>query len=125
MATVTKQCIDPRYYITGNTLPLCIFRDMFPDKTNRKGFPVQHIAKAAKSVKLTAYNAISSMPWHAVTPMQVQVLRMKSTTFYTVDVPGPAIVGLLTCIDIKLVTMNCRVSKDQPVNTVDDLKKVS
>ena len=40
----------------GNTLPLTTFRNMFPDKLNRDGFPQQEVAKAARDVKLTVYN---------------------------------------------------------------------
>ncbi len=55
----------------GNTLPLRIFRKMFPDLVNEQGKPVESIAVSGRSARLTAYNN-TSIPCYGTTYIQCQ-----------------------------------------------------
>lgn len=118
----------------GNTLPLRVFRQMFPDLLTKEGQPIKKIRDAAKTTRLTAYNGtnITCLGMHRF-PCRFATSRWHHTPFYIVDVPGPAIVGLPSSEQLKLVTMHCSVQRAQPVaetaplqsiNSVDDLKRL-
>ena len=113
----------------GNTLPLRTFRRMFPAKLSPDGFPVE--VDSADQVTLTAYNR-SSIPCYG----SIQVLckykdsEWAKTKFFIVDVPGPAVIGLPSCTQLKVVTLHCAVEMkthkqpDAPlpmINSVADL----
>ncbi|PIK37302.1 hypothetical protein BSL78_25862 [Apostichopus japonicus] len=46
------------------------------------------------------------------------------TTFFVVDVTGPAILGLNSCRDLHLITLHCAITKEQSnINSIQDLKQ--
>jgi len=89
----------------GNTLPLRIYKKMFPDQLNKRGEPT-NIQPKQKGTQLTAYNG---------TPIQCYghinlVCRFKDGAwhtgkFYIVNVAGPAIIGFPFSKKLNLVTM--------------------
>ena len=112
----------------GNTLPLRMFREMFPDLLTTEGIPVKKIWKEKGSTRLTAYNG-TSIPClgKVVFPCQYRG-EWQETQFYIVDVEGPAIIGLPSCEELKVVTLHCSISTSPPVTKnritcVQDLMK--
>ena len=78
-----------------NTLPLRIYSQMFPDQLTKDGLPTKNVAKAAHQVRLTAYNG-TNIPCYGIidVPCKFKDSGWEKTKFHTVDVPGPAIIGL-------------------------------
>ncbi|WP_419585361.1 reverse transcriptase domain-containing protein, partial [Thiolapillus sp.] len=117
----------------GNTLPLATFRKMFPDKLDRNGLPQQEIAKAARDIKLTAYNG-TNIPCLGIWSFQCkfQQSRWENTKFHIVDVQGPAVIGLPSSESLKIVTLHCSIkakpdqgttTKLAPITSVQDLMR--
>lgn len=116
----------------GNTLPLRIFRRMYPEKLDDAGLP-KKIDKEA-GVKLTAYNG-SRIPClgSVIIPCRYESPDWTSTKFYVVDVPGHAVIGLPSCTKLGLVTLHCNMdvktgnvtpNKPAKIDSVDDLKRL-
>ncbi|KAL5004373.1 hypothetical protein ScPMuIL_017829 [Solemya velum] len=108
-----------------NTLPVRIYRQMFPKRLNSDGYPT-----AGKSdIKLFAYNNTEITHYGTVSiPCRFENSTWTETTFYIVDVSGPAIAGLPTCEELNIVTMHCAIQHVRvpapPVNITgnEDLK---
>ena len=84
---------------SGNTLPLRTFQQMYGSKAD-----TNNLLRPA-DVKLTAYNGEEI---HCLGRIDIKCQYKASgwRKFYVVDVPGPAVVGLPTCENLKLVTIN-------------------
>jgi len=120
----------------GNTLPLRLYRQMFPTLLTSDGLPVPRIAAKARNARLTAYNG-SAIQCHGVIsfPCKYNDSPWIDTTFYVVDVPGSAIIGLPSCERLKVVTLHCSMQSSQatqdpdqtkqppPIHSIQDLKK--
>ena len=120
----------------GNTLPMRMFREMYPGKVDTAGVPRRN-AVQNRHVILTAYNG-TKIPQYGAIRLQCRYDGCKwiSTDFYIVDSEGPAILGLPSSLDHKLVTLNCKIRESKAgdnsresklsdngryVNTVGDL----
>ena len=86
----------------GNTLPLKTFQQMHGSskKSLRKIRPIHN-------VKLTAYGGHAIPCLGTVTiPCRTNNSTWRETTFYVVDVQGPAILGLPTSEELQLITIH-------------------
>ena len=87
---------------SGNTLPMRTFHQMYGDKADTR-----NLLEPADGIKLTAYNG-EEIRCLGTLDMKCQHKSSgwKTTRFYVVDVPGPAVVGLPTSEILNLVTIN-------------------
>ena len=87
---------------SGNTLPMRTFRQMYGNKADTR-----NLLEPADGIKLTAYNG-EEIRCLGTLDMKCQHKSSgwKTTRFYVVDVPGPAVVGLPTSEILNLVTIN-------------------
>lgn len=121
----------------GNTLPVRIFRQMFPDRLDSKGFPDLNKIKSERHTKLIAYNETPIKCFGSVSiPCKYNSNRWRPTRFYVMDVRGPAVMGLRSSRDLGTVTMHCAITQaneaQQPkptvdpitINSVDDLTRL-
>jgi len=110
----------------GNTLPLRLFQEMFPDQLQKDGRPVAKIRAAAQGIKLTAYNGTNIPCYGLITmPCKHRDSQWENTPFYVVDVTGPAVLGLPSSEGLRVVTMHCSVKAAPPatINTAAELKQ--
>ncbi len=102
---------------SGNTLPLRTFHQMYG--TNQKQLP---FLQPAHNVKLTVYNGQEiTCVGKLDMPCQFRSSGWKVATFYVVDVPGPAVVGLPTSRELNLVTINTDaigITKGMPAKSI-------
>ena len=92
----------------GNILPTRIYREMFPHQIDRDG-KVKPNALSPSNVVLTAYGG-SRIKHHGVVTIPCSYRGENSTaSFYVTDTPGPAILGLPTSTDLKLLKFNCNI----------------
>ena len=106
---------------SGNTLPKRTFHQMY-------GTHSYHLLEPANNVILTAYNG-ATIECLGKLDMLCRYKDEKWTkaTFYVVDVPGPAVVGLPTSEQLHLVTINVdsvadtRGTKSTPQPVIDDV----
>ena len=102
----------------GNILPMRLYRQMYPHNLDdhRSLRPV-----SSSDVILTAYGG-SQIKHHATVTIPCSYKGEKARAFfYVTDTPGPAIIGLLTSTDLKLLTLNFSVEENDPAprnNTV-------
>ena len=103
----------------GNTLPLRMYRKMFPSHLTPDGDPdranVHHTDR-----KLTAYNGTSIKHYGAISlPCSFKESPWSPATFYIVDSEGPAIIGLQTSLQLNLITMHTRIDSVQQSATIN------
>ena len=123
----------------ANTMPLRVFRSMFPNCLNAHGYPNSDFMKNAESVKLYAYNNTPIKCYGQVCiSCNFENSCWTNIDFYIVDVDGPAVLGLKSSEKLKVVTLHCAIeAKDslsnckpnqnaciQPVNSVSDLMRL-
>ena len=114
----------------GNVLPVRIFRRMFPNKLDPQGFPLPGATDRRRQVNLTAYNG-TRIPYHGSLTLccRSQHSDWNMCIFHVAESPGPAVLGLPSCRELRLVTLHCSVELDQQtpvvpsVSSVTDLKK--
>ena len=95
---------------SGNILPLRIFRRMYQTKLNAEGFPAQRTLVPSNAV-LTAYNGTKIQQYGTMTiPCSYRGKRCDAE-FYVSSSTGPAILGLPSCRELRLVEMNCEVKE--------------
>ena len=95
---------------SGNILPLRIFRRMYPTKLNAEGFPAQ-ITLVPSNAVLTAYNGTKIQQYGTMTiPCSFRGKRCDAE-FYVSSSTEPAILGLPSCRELRLVEMNCEVTE--------------
>ena len=101
----------------ANTMPRRVFEQMFPTDSQEK-------VLSKSSHVLTAYNN-TVIPCKGVVNILCKFgeSEWKNTSFYVVDVPGPAVLGLPTCELLKVVTLHCAVNKEKSpvIDCVQDL----
>ena len=95
---------------SGNTLPMRTFRQMYGNKADTR-----NLLEPANGIKLTAYNG-EDIRCLGTLDMKCQHKSSgwKTTRFYVVDVPGPAVGGLPTSEILNLVTINVDVVATKP-----------
>ena len=88
---------------SGNILPLRIFRRMYPTKLNAEGFPAQRTLVPSNDTKIQQHRTMAI-------PCSFRGKRCDAE-FYVSSSTGPAILGLPSCRELRLVQMNCEVNE--------------
>ena len=99
----------------GNTLPVSIFRRIFPEKLDADGSPTpqNNINK-----KLIAYNGTPIKYFGNIKiPCQYNKSDWQVSIFHIVDIQGPAVLGLPLLEQLKLITLHCTVKKEDMFQT--------
>ena len=92
-----------------NILPLRIFRRMYPTKLSA-GFPAQRTLVPSNAV-LTAHNGTKIQQYDTMTIHCSYRGKRCDAEFYVSSSTGPAILGLPSCRELRLVEMNCEVKE--------------
>ena len=108
----------------GNTMPLRIYKQLYPEDMGTDGLPSKKTRVEAKGIKLRAYNGTDIPCYGQVKLLCNQTDNRTLQTFFVVDVEGPAIAGLPTLEQLGLVTLNCcPIKKMEQIKHVEDLKQ--
>ena len=108
----------------GNTLPLRIFKRMFPEKLNDAGLPDPRMISRSQTI-LTTYDGNRLEQLGCITiPCQYSNRSCRDVSFYIVDVEGPAILGLPDLKAFKIVTIHHAIDAAEPVKCTKDLVKM-
>lgn len=110
----------------ANTIPLRVYRRMYPTHLDADGMPRAGHLMATNSV-LTAYNGTPIQQYGTLTlPCKRGQMNWEETVFHVCNTDGPAILGLRTSVQLQLVTLHCpvdsRPSPHKPINSVSDLQ---
>ena len=100
-----------------NVLPLRMYRRMYPNNLDVEGYPMTKSLQPSLTV-LTAYNGESIRQYGR---MKLRCAHQDTNCvaeFFVADTPGPAILGLPSCRDLQLVTMNCEVTHRPPNDVI-------
>ena len=99
---------------SGNTLPIRTLRQMYPQKIPKL---------QPNNVTLTAYNGENIKCSGKFTLNVYHEKKKHPVLFYVVDVTGPAVIGLPTCEQLNIVTINVdQISPSVPtISSIDDL----
>ena len=85
-----------------------------------KMYPVEHRSSATEPSFdiLTVYNN-TVIPCKGIVRLDCKFGNsdFQSTPFYVVEVTGPAVLGLLTCKALKVVTLHCAVNTNPPAKS--------
>ena len=116
----------------GNILPMRLYRQMYPHTLDDHG-SLRPGSLSSPDVILTAYGG-SQIKHHVTVTIPCSYKGENArASFYVTDNPGPAIIGLPTSTDLKLLTLNLSieendptprnstVSKEQPIKDKQDL----
>jgi hypothetical protein len=111
----------------GNTLPLRIYHQLFPDDIGTDGLPSKKTQAKAMNVRLKAYYG-TLIPCFGQVRLQCRDhnSRWSSQTFFVVDVEGPAVAGLPMAEKLGLVILSCNITTDtvvQKFESIDQLKR--
>ena len=102
--------------VQGNTLPVSTFCRMFPEKLDADGFP--NIKKQFINKNLIAYNSTPIKCFGNIKiPCQYNKSDWHVSTFHIVDEQGPAVLGLPSLEQLKLITLHCTVKKEDAFQT--------
>jgi len=105
----------------GNTLPLRIFQQIWPEKVNEAGFPKMKFKKS--ETRLTAYNGTRIQHFGAIMlPCYHNNGKPQLAEFYIVNTAGPAILGLPSLRRLKLLTLHCSIDAKEQIDSVESLK---
>ena len=99
----------------GNILPLRLYRRMYPENLTSEGFPKPGVLEHSSTV-LTAYGGAKLVQHGKCRIDCVFNGRKSAATFFVTEADGPAIIGLPTCLELNLVTLNCSVQQGSPLN---------
>ena len=100
----------------GNILPVSTFCRIFPEKLDTDGFP--NIKKQFINKKLIAYNGTPIKCFGNIKiPCQYNKSDWYVSIFHIVDVQGPAVLGLPSLEQLKLITFHCTVKKEDVFQT--------
>ena len=106
----------------ANTMPYRTFGQMFPDSVDHNGTPFKNALDLCEH-KLHAYNN-TNIECMGTTRIKLRFGdgRWVETLFYVVNVPGPAVLGLPSCEELKVVTLHCSLDiTSKPINNIGDL----
>ncbi|XP_030855067.1 uncharacterized protein K02A2.6-like [Strongylocentrotus purpuratus] len=108
----------------GNTLPLRMFRGMYPGHLTKDGVPHPQSVHNS-SARLFAYNETPVMHYGSVRlPCRFNNSTWLYATFYIVESRGPAIIGCDTGLKLKLLTLHTRINEikhSAQISSTDDL----
>ena len=98
----------------GNTLPIRTINQMYPKGQWKQLLePTTYTLQAYSGQKLKVLGTIDL-------PCKYNDNKWHTKEFFVVDVPGPAIIGLLTCKKLKLVTINVDKNQEPPTHAQID-----
>ena len=109
----------------GNTIPLRMYRRMFPDRLDSGGFPSSDSTSNHKAI-LTAYNNTRIKQYGSTSlPCRYDGSAWVTADFFVVDSDGPAILGLPTSRKLQLVTLHCAITTPQcpSISCTQDLQR--
>ena len=95
-----------------------IYRRIYPDRVDEKGLPIQDKLGRSKS-KLSAYNGTEIHQFGLVSFPCRYKENWVETDFYVVDTNSPAILGLSSSRQMKLISLNCAV-RSEPERHISD-----
>ena len=113
----------------GNVLPMRLFRQMYPDKVDNKGYP----KPGTTTPQQTILNLYGRIPMKQYGTWKIPCKYKDRSTvaeFYIVDKDGPAILGLPTSRELRLITVHCEVTTNpgdtqkesqKPITSKEDL----
>lgn len=105
----------------GNTLPVRIYRALWPEKLDSEGFPIRKYTSSHETM-LTAYNGTAIKHFGSITlPCSYENGKPQQTKFFIVDTDGAAILGLQSCRNLKLLTLHCALETKERVNDIQTL----
>ncbi len=100
----------------GNTLPFRTYRQMFGN------IPIKNVLTLEPNTKLTSY---SGHPIPCCGSINIQLSKANEQyhphKFYVVDVPGPAILGLPSCEQLNVLTLNSKSTTTGCSCQIDEL----
>jgi hypothetical protein len=107
---------------SGNTVPMRIIRQMYKNDRHTIGKNLTQ-----ENVKLTAYNGRSIKYCGTIHMQLYRHGKWRNTKFYAIDTDNyraPAILGLKTCEDLRIITVHSTdsIAESQPIKTRGDLK---
>ena len=112
----------------GNTLPLRIYKKMYPDDLDHNGRPV-NVYPVPSTTQLTMYNKTTiECLGYVIFTCKYKNSKWCESKFYLVDIDQPAICGLPLSQALRLVTINCHTIESRSgketkhYNSVNDLK---
>ena len=88
----------------GNVLPMRLFRQMYPDKVDDKGYPKPGTTTPQQTI-LNLYGCIPMKQYGTWKLPCKYKDRSTVAKFYIVDKDGPAILGLPTSRELRLITV--------------------
>ena len=95
----------------GNIMPLRIFRELYPDKLDKVGKPLNGVLRPSSTI-LTVYGG--SQVVNAGT-LELKHCNYKgksfSCKFLVTEADGPILLGLKTCTALQLITVNCEIKQ--------------
>ena len=110
----------------GNTLPIRIYRSMYPECVNRRGLPKPGMLRQMTHTTLTAYNGSKIHQYGIVTiPCQYEQSKWSDVDFFVVDTDGPAILGLTSSQDFKLITLHCSIQEKTRAPSIQEKTRAS
>ena len=99
----------------GNTLPVRIFKKMFPDQVDEQDKPIG--LDPVQNATLWSYSD-NKIQCYGTLNLQIRSDDKKedfqTAKFYVVDVQGPACIGLVLSQKLGLITLHCSVTQDEP-----------
>jgi len=110
----------------ANTLPMRIYRRMFPEKLDAAGYPKPGTTMKSPAV-LTAYNGTRiNQHGSLILPCRYKNSKWHDAHFYVVDSDGPAIIGLPDLQRFQLVTLHCAIKQEMkiPVTVVNTTQQL-
>ena len=110
----------------GNTLPLRVFQQMYPEQIASNGTPKadSKVIQPA-STKLTAYNGTEIKTYGSITlKCKYNNSEFCDSKFYIVDVHGAAVIGLPLCETLGIVTVHCALEHVKAEDTSTSQNKI-
>ena len=97
----------------GNILPMRLYCQMYPHNLDDHG-SLRPGSSSSADVILTAYCGAQIKHHGTVTIPCSYKGENARASFYVTDTPGPAIIGLPTSTDLKLLTLNFCIEENDP-----------
>ena len=100
----------------GNILPVRLYNRMYPENPTPEAFPKPGVLEHLPTV-LTAYRGAKLVQYKKCRIDCVFNGRKTGATFFVMEADGLTIIGLPTCLELKLVSLNCSVQQGSLLNT--------
>ncbi|XP_048257540.1 uncharacterized protein K02A2.6-like [Haliotis rufescens] len=102
----------------GNLLPLRIYQRMYPNTLDSNGKPNANSTKQSSTI-LRAYNGTRIAQYGKISLPCTFNGHTSQADFFISGEEGPAILGLPTCRQLRVVTLNCEIKDSPPKQKVD------